>query len=86
VTVVGDRGMIKSAQNDQMPQGIHYITAITKPQIDKLIDGDIIRMGLLDDRVCEVQREGIRYVLRCNPYLEVDEAVLVEKSKIAGNY
>ena len=37
VTVLGDRGMIKSAQIDQMPQGIHYITAITKPQSDKLI-------------------------------------------------
>jgi transposase len=68
VTVVGDRGMIKSAQIDQLPQAIHYITAITKPQIDKLIDGDIIQMGLFDDRVCEVQSEGIRYVLRRNPY------------------
>lgn len=68
VTVVGDRGMIKSAQIDQLPQAIHYITAITKPQIDKLIDGDIIQIGLFDDRVCEVQSEGIRYVLRRNPY------------------
>jgi hypothetical protein len=43
--VVGDRGMIKSAQIDQLPQAIHYITAITKPQIDKLIDGGIILDG-----------------------------------------
>jgi transposase len=68
VTVVGDRGMVKSAQIDQLPRGIHYITAITKPQIDKLIDGGIIQMGLFDDRVCEVQSEGIRYILRRNPY------------------
>jgi hypothetical protein len=86
VTVVGDRGMIKSAQIDQLPQGIHYITAITKPQIDKLIDGDIIQMGLFDDRVCEVQSEGIRYIFRRNSYIDVDEAVFVEKSKIAGYY
>jgi transposase len=68
VTVVGDRGMIKSAQIDQLPQAIHYITAITKPQIDKLIDGGTIQMGLFDDRVCEVQSEGVRYILRRNPY------------------
>ena len=37
VTVVYDRGMIKSAQIDQMPQEIHYITAINKPQIDKIM-------------------------------------------------
>jgi transposase len=68
VTVVGDRGMIKSAQIDQLPQAIHYITAITKPQVDKLIDGGIIQMGLFDDRVCEVQSENVRYILRRNPY------------------
>ena len=48
--MVVDRGMIKSAQINQLPQGIHYITAITKPQIDKLIDGGIIQMGLFHDR------------------------------------
>jgi transposase len=68
VTVVGDRGMIKSAQIEQMPEGIHYITAITKPQIDSLIKGGVIQMGLFDERVCEVSSAGIRYILRRNPY------------------
>lgn len=92
VTVVGDRGMIKSTQIDQMPQGIHYITAITKPQIDKLIGGGNIQMGLFDDRVCEVQSEGIRYILRRNPYRaaqmkqsRLDKGDCVEKLVVAKN-
>ncbi len=68
VTVVGDRGMIKSAQIEQMPDGIHYITAITKPQIDSLIKGGVIQMGLFDERVCEVLSCGVRYILRRNPW------------------
>jgi hypothetical protein len=36
ITFVGDRGMIKSQQiEDLATQGFHYITAITKPQIEK---------------------------------------------------
>src|ERR1039458_2802527 len=39
VTFVGDRGMIKSGQVEDLAQaGFHYITAITKPQIDTLIE------------------------------------------------
>lgn len=68
VTVVGDRGMIKSTQIEQMPDGIHYITAITKPQIDALIKGGVIQMGLFDKRVCEVSSDGVRYILRRNPF------------------
>jgi len=38
ITFVGDRGMIKSQQiEDLAQQGLHYITAITKPQIEKLL-------------------------------------------------
>src|SRR5215831_14091748 len=38
VTFVGDRGMIKGQQvEDLAKQGFHYITAITKPQIEKLL-------------------------------------------------
>jgi transposase len=38
ITFVGDRGMIKGQQiEDLAQQGFHYITAITKPQIEKLL-------------------------------------------------
>jgi hypothetical protein len=39
VTLVGNRGLIKSAQiEDRKGVGFHYITAITKPQIEALIE------------------------------------------------
>jgi len=68
VTFVGDRGMIKSGQVEDLAQaGFHYITAITKPQIDRLIEARLIQMELFAAEVCEVEREGVRYVLRRNP-------------------
>jgi transposase len=68
VTFVGDRGMIKSGQVEELSQvGFHYITAITKPQIDTLIAARLIQMELFAAEVCEVQQEGVRYVLRRNP-------------------
>src|SRR5262249_29090047 len=49
-------------------QGLHYITAITKPQIEKLLKHGTLQMNLFDQEVAEVLAdEGIRYVLRRNP-------------------
>jgi transposase len=68
VTVVGDRGMIKQTEIDLLNEkGFHYITAITKPQITKLISKGVFQMGLFDEEICEVQWDGVRYILRCNP-------------------
>jgi len=71
VTFVGDRGMIKSPQMKQLnsePYGFHYITAITKPQIETLLKKKIIQMDLFDQALAEVSTtEGLRYVLRRNP-------------------
>ena len=68
VTFVGDRGMIKSGQIEELSQaGFHYITAITKPQIETLLSGGVLQMALFDDSLCEVAQEGVRYVLRRNP-------------------
>lgn len=69
VTFVGDRGMIKSAQIEELSQaGFHYITAITKPQIETLLAGGVLQMALFDNALlCEAEREGVRYVLRRNP-------------------
>ena len=69
ITFVGDRGMIKSQQiEDLAKQGFHYITAITKPQIDKLLRTGTFQMELFEQELAEVRAdEGVRYVLRRNP-------------------
>lgn len=70
VTFVGDRGMIKSAQvRDLLGQEFHYVTAITKPQIENLLKREVIQMSLFDQELAEItdNKSGIRYVLRRNP-------------------
>src|SRR5215471_9464172 len=69
ITFVGDRGMIKGQQiEDLVQQGCHYITAITKPQIETLLRTGTLQMDLFDQELAEVLAdEGIRYVLRRNP-------------------
>lgn len=67
VTFVGDRGMIKSTQIAGLPENFHYITAITKPQIQSLRKKGIIQLELFDKDVCEVVDDGVRYILRRNP-------------------
>lgn len=68
VTMVGDRGMIKSGQIDQLKEaGFYYITALTKAQIKKLTTSGVIQLSWFDERVCEVAKDGVRYVLRRNP-------------------
>jgi transposase len=69
ITFVGDRGMIKGQQIDDLGQhGVHYITAITKPQIEKLLRTGTLQLELFDQEGAEVlTEEGIRYVLRRNP-------------------
>src|SRR4029453_4073658 len=69
VVFVGDRGMLKGQQVEDLAQhGFHYITAITKPQIEKLLRTGTLQMDLFDQEVAEVlTEEGIRYVLRRNP-------------------
>ncbi|MDR4507028.1 MAG: transposase [Candidatus Brocadiaceae bacterium] len=55
VTLVGDRGMIKNRQIEDMHEyGFNYITAITKPQIRSLIQQGIFQLGLFDQKLSEV--------------------------------
>ncbi len=68
VTLVGDRGMIKSAQIKELnEQEFHYITAITKPQIETLIKTGVIQLDLFDEHLTEVTDGDVRYILRRNP-------------------
>ena len=69
VTFVGDRGMIKAPQRAELgAAGFHYITAITKAQIDALITAGVLQMDLFEETLAEVEGlDGERYVLRRNP-------------------
>lgn len=69
ITFVGDRGMLKSAQvQSVLQEGFHYITAITRPQIQTLLRNGDIQLGLFDSELAEVTTEkGQRYILRRNP-------------------
>ena len=69
ITFVGDRGMIKSPQIKALhEEGFHFITAITKPQIETLLTQGVLQMSLFDAPLAEVTTtEGQRYILRRNP-------------------
>lgn len=68
VTLVGDRGMIKTAQiADLKAEHLHYITAITKSQMMTLLETDVIQMEQFTEELCEIESDGLRYILRRDP-------------------
>ena len=68
VIFVGDRGMVKSAGKQALGEvGLRYISALTDPQIRKLLAGGILQMELFAEQGCEVDAGGVRYILRKNP-------------------
>jgi transposase len=83
VTFVGDRGMIKGPQIKDLGEiGFHYITAITKPQIEALLDKKVLQIELFDDVLAEVASiaDKVRYILRRNP-LRAQEIQASRQSK-----
>ena len=78
VVFVGDRGMLKRLPLESIAEAdFHYITAITKPQIEKLIKEGVLQTGLFDEFLGEIELGGVRYVFRRNP-VRVDE---IQKSR-----
>jgi transposase len=68
VTVVGDRGMLKSEQIEALKRaGFHYITALTKAQIRALLAQEVLHLEGFGEQVGEVTQAEIRYVVRRNP-------------------
>ncbi len=68
VVMIGDRGMLKQAQITEL--GAHewnYITALTKPQVESLLEQGVIQLDLFDEKICQVEQEGRRLILRRNP-------------------
>lgn len=70
VTFVGDRGMLKGPQIKELGQEhFHYITAISKPQMESLLQAKVFPMDLFDTTLSEVASipDKVRYILRRNP-------------------
>ncbi|HUU41429.1 MAG TPA: IS1634 family transposase [Desulfatiglandales bacterium] len=82
VTLVGDRGMIKSTQiSDLSDEHFHYITAITKVQVEKLIKDGVFQMSFFDEKLFEISYKDVRYILRRNP-IRAQEIADVRESKL----
>jgi transposase len=88
VVMVGDRGMIKGPQIELLQAeedvDLHYITAITKSQIEALLKQGRIQIQLFDETLAEVadEKAGLRYVLRRNPQ-RAEEMAGTRNSKLA---
>jgi len=69
VVLVGDRGMLKAEGRQLLSQqGFRFVTALTDPQVRKLLAEGTLQLELFGETVSEVtSSEGLRYVLRCNP-------------------
>ncbi len=85
VALVGDRGMIKGDQKAAAQKaGLNFITALTKPQIRKLLAQKTLQMELFDEQVSEVIGEqGRRYILRRNPMRQQELALGREQKRQA---
>ena len=74
VALVGDRGMIKRLGKAALGEAkFHYVTALTDPQIRALLAKQCLQLELFEDKPAEVELEGKRYVLRCNPQTQARE-------------
>lgn len=83
ITLVGDRGMIKSPQMKLLRDNeCNYITAISRAQIQTLINKEVIQLSLFDDDLIEVSFEGNRYILRRNP-IRAEQIAINREEKTA---
>ena len=74
VALVGDRGMIKRLGKQALGEAhFCYVTALTDPQIRALLKKQVFQLELFEDQPAEVEGQGKRYVLRCNPETKARE-------------
>ena len=65
IVFVGDRGMVKATGKELLSkEAFKHITAITDPQIRKLLKENIIQSTLFDQTIAEAQDGTRRFVLR----------------------
>ena len=59
VTFVGDRGMVKSVQIAELGKaGFHYITALIKPQIKKMLKTGVFQLELFQTNFANWSMKG----------------------------
>ena len=93
IAVVGDRGLIKKLGKQALGEaGYHYVTALTNPQIRKLLAQKTLTPELFDEEPLAVDYEGRRLILRCNPATRdrerqrrLDQARRIEARLADGN-
>jgi transposase len=74
VALVGDRGMIKRLGKAALGEAkFCYVTALTDPQIRALLAQKRLQLELFEGQPAEVELNGKRYVLRCNPQTQARE-------------
>ena len=74
VALVGDRGMIKRMGKKALGEApFRYVTAWTDPQIRAWLKQGVFQLGLFEEKPAEVEAEGKRYILRCNPETQARE-------------
>jgi len=67
IVFVGDRGMVKAKGKAALSvAGLRYRTALSDPQVRRLLKREVLQLDLFAEQVCEVQADGKRYILRKN--------------------
>jgi hypothetical protein len=65
VVFVGDGGMVQAKGKAALTAaGIRYLTALSDPQVRRLLKRDVLQLELFAEQVCGVQADGKRYILR----------------------
>ncbi len=93
VVLVGDRGMIKQLGKAALgAAGFRYVTALTDPQIRRLLAAKVLDPELFDEEPLAIEHEGRRLILRCNPATQererkrrLDQVLRIEQRLAAGN-
>jgi len=74
IVFVGDRGMLKSRQKKFLSDSsLRYITALTDPQVRKLLKRGVLQPELFDDTIHEVEADNRRLILRRNQQVQHKE-------------
>ncbi|MHB1306650.1 MAG: IS1634 family transposase [Limisphaerales bacterium] len=74
IAVVGDRGMIKALGKAALGEAnFRYVTALTDPQVRRLLQTGVLQLDLFEDQPAEVSVGDKRYVLRRNPQTQARE-------------
>jgi len=68
ITLVGDRGMLKTPQQKELTEeDYNFITAINKPTIEKMLREGVFQLELFTENLLEIEYNEIRYILHRNP-------------------